>query len=444
MDHLFTNVTVYRFGPFTLDTRRRVLCYENGVRSIPEKPFQILLLLLQANGRLVSKDDFSLRVWGDACVSDANLAQQILMLRKLLGEYDSGATYILSVSGQGYRFAQPSSVVMATREAGASAPAVPFDSFTLYCKASHFLEKRTKRDLEASLGLFNQSLDRDPTSGATWFGLSRAYALLGEYAYASPSEAFPKARDAIEQGLANDSTSSAGRALLSEIQMFGDWDFDAAERSLSQALALSPQSTFARHNLAWFYLCSGAFDNAIVVARQALVSDPTSMAFLLILGRALMLRGDTSEAISCFANALEVEPGNYWARLMRAIAYILTGTPEQAIDDLTSVERQGPELPLLARAFANLGDLQRARGVFAQLELLARAQYVSNWDFALALAAIGRHDEAFANLARAFETREPLPLLLPGLSNLFGALVTEARFKALVARVSRNSRRSRA
>ncbi len=311
MENQFTNVTAYRFGPFTLDPMRRLLFFQSEARGLPEKPFRILLLLLRANGTLVSKEEFFRGVWGDdASISDANLVQQIAMLRKLLSDYDADSTYILTISGEGYRFAQAISAPL-----GELAAATPVDSFGLYCKASHFIERRTKRDLNASVLLFRESLDRNPNYGPAWLGLSRAYALLGEYAYASPSDSFSQARKAIDRGLTIDSMSIAGKALLSEIQMFGDWDFDAAERSLSEALSLSPQSGIVRHNLAWFHLCSANFDNAISEAKQALIQDPASMAFLLILGRALMLRGDIGEAVSCFTNAIEIEPGNYLGAL---------------------------------------------------------------------------------------------------------------------------------
>jgi DNA-binding response OmpR family regulator len=85
-------VTTYGFGHFRLDTLRRVLLSGSDVRAMPEKLFRILLLLLQANGKVVDKETFFSRVWPEESVSDGNLAQHIFLLRKFLG--DEGTTHV--------------------------------------------------------------------------------------------------------------------------------------------------------------------------------------------------------------------------------------------------------------------------------------------------------------------------------------------------------------
>ena len=97
----------YRFGPFLLDSSRRMLFSGFGARPLPEKVFQILVMLLEANGAMVSKDAFFNRVWPEGHISDANLTQHIFVLRNLLGENARQNEYIVTVAGKGYRFAKP-------------------------------------------------------------------------------------------------------------------------------------------------------------------------------------------------------------------------------------------------------------------------------------------------------------------------------------------------
>jgi hypothetical protein len=66
------------------------------------------------------------------------------------------------------------------------------------------------------------------------------------------------------------------------------------------------------------------------------------------------------------------------------------------------------------------------------MEVLSKSQYVSHWDFAIISAALNRSDEALEQLRGAMEAREPLMLLLPGLSNLFDSINTEPRFQRLL------------
>jgi hypothetical protein len=145
-----------------------------------------------------------------------------------------------------------------------------------------------------------------------------------------------------------------------------------------------------------------------------------------------MFAGDLRHAISCYNSVIESEPDDVWALMMRAIAFIFSGSPLAAIDDLGRVHANGPEIPLLARAYVDAGDLNGAAQKLDKIRQLSMSQYVSHWDFAVALAALNHSDEAFEQLCLAVNAREPLMLLLPGLAPLFGSLAREARFQHVV------------
>jgi uncharacterized protein len=100
-------VVTYRFGAFLLDMRRRLLFFGSEIRPLPEKLFQILIVLLEAGGETVRKEDFFSSVWPGDDISDANLTQHIFMLRGLLGESARDHSYVVTVAGKGYRMAMP-------------------------------------------------------------------------------------------------------------------------------------------------------------------------------------------------------------------------------------------------------------------------------------------------------------------------------------------------
>jgi serine/threonine-protein kinase len=72
--------------------------------AITAKAFDILAALVQSSDHVVEKDDLMHRVWPDAIVEEANLSQQIFLLRKLLGEGPKDHRYIATVPRRGYRF----------------------------------------------------------------------------------------------------------------------------------------------------------------------------------------------------------------------------------------------------------------------------------------------------------------------------------------------------
>jgi DNA-binding winged helix-turn-helix (wHTH) protein/pimeloyl-ACP methyl ester carboxylesterase len=106
----------YAFGAFRLDAGERVLLGERGVVPLTPKAFDTLLVLVENSGHVIGKEELMRKVWPDSFVEENNLAQNISMLRKALGEDAGGQKYIETVPKRGYRFA--ANVTEATEETG--------------------------------------------------------------------------------------------------------------------------------------------------------------------------------------------------------------------------------------------------------------------------------------------------------------------------------------
>src|SRR4029450_8874777 len=76
----------YRFGPFHLDVRERLLSRGGEVIPLRLKVFGTLVLLVENAGRLVTKQELLDRVWPETTVEENNLNQNVSVLRKALGE----------------------------------------------------------------------------------------------------------------------------------------------------------------------------------------------------------------------------------------------------------------------------------------------------------------------------------------------------------------------
>lgn len=94
----------YEFGPYLLDLASRRLTREGEKISLTHKAAEILTLLVTNAGHLVEKDFLLKEVWPDTFVEESNLAQNIFMLRKALGDERDGPKYIETVPRRGYRF----------------------------------------------------------------------------------------------------------------------------------------------------------------------------------------------------------------------------------------------------------------------------------------------------------------------------------------------------
>src|SRR6266850_6141079 len=117
---------MWAFGPYCVDPKQRLLLSGGHVVSLEPKAVETLLALVEARGRLVSKDELLQRVWPDSFVEEGSLARNISTLRKALGEGADSAKYIEKIPKRGYRFvAVVRTVPRADGVAAEANPAVP-------------------------------------------------------------------------------------------------------------------------------------------------------------------------------------------------------------------------------------------------------------------------------------------------------------------------------
>ena len=73
------------FGPFRLVAAQRLLLEDNKPVRLGSRAFDILAVLVERAGEVVSKEELIARVWPKTFVEDANLKIQVSALRRALG-----------------------------------------------------------------------------------------------------------------------------------------------------------------------------------------------------------------------------------------------------------------------------------------------------------------------------------------------------------------------
>ena len=141
---------VFEFGPFVLDPSRRMLLRGGQPVALQPKAFDMLLRLVERRDVVLTKDELLRELWPDTFVDEANLSQNIYVLRKALGQEGSDA-YIKTVPKRGYRF------VADVRERGRTIPDGPAsedDGATNHPRSSWFQQARgPKKFTLATIGL---------------------------------------------------------------------------------------------------------------------------------------------------------------------------------------------------------------------------------------------------------------------------------------------------
>ncbi len=99
-----------RFGDdFELDPRSQRLCRAGRVLKLERIPTEILLLLIEKNGELVTRDQIIERVWGEGVFldTDNSINGAIRKIRQVLKDDPESPRFVQTVTGRGYRFIAP-------------------------------------------------------------------------------------------------------------------------------------------------------------------------------------------------------------------------------------------------------------------------------------------------------------------------------------------------
>ena len=107
-----TTGVLYRFGLFVLDVSTLALT-KNGIRvRLQDQPLQLLALLLEKSGEIVTREELRQQLWpANTFVDfDKSLGVAVLKVREALGDSAANPTFLETLPRRGYRFIAPVSV----------------------------------------------------------------------------------------------------------------------------------------------------------------------------------------------------------------------------------------------------------------------------------------------------------------------------------------------
>src|SRR6202521_4211970 len=94
-----------RFGVFEADLRNGELTKQGARLRLQEQPFQLLVMLLEKPGELVTREEVRRRLWPQTTVDfDHGLNKAVSKIRDALGDSAESPRFIETVARRGYRF----------------------------------------------------------------------------------------------------------------------------------------------------------------------------------------------------------------------------------------------------------------------------------------------------------------------------------------------------
>jgi DNA-binding winged helix-turn-helix (wHTH) protein/Flp pilus assembly protein TadD len=353
MGNSMTMSRLCAFGPYQLDSERRLLLRGGEPVPLHPKALDILIVLVQHRGEVVSKDDLMKAVWPDAFVEEANLSQNIFVLRKTLGERAQENRFIATIPGRGYSFVanleetveradDPSQNVVleqiVEKEQTKSNDSEPVPWFRVHPRllgagtaalaavvlilgftsflpglARYYNNRGVMRqqngDIRGAIGEYEWALRFSSAYADARYNLGDAYEEIPDY---------DKAVEQYQRAVDADPKFYPAYNNLSRLYIMRQRDYAAALRLLDRAIGLQPHEPSVQYtlykNYGWANLELGHLGQAEQNLRFAARVDPLRGSAHCLLAKVIDRRGGTKDALqeweSCLAysNQLEVEP----------------------------------------------------------------------------------------------------------------------------------------
>ena len=403
----------YRFGEFEVYPSERQLHRQNIEAPLPPKAFDALMILVRKAGQLVRKEELIEALWPETYVTEANLTNIVVILRKVLGH---GA--IQTASKYGYRFALP---VLGE-------PGVAQTAYAHFVRAKELTNERSMESALRARDLLWLCLAEDPGFAAAWAWLGRSCRFIEKFG-SEPSVSLELARAAFRRALSIDPSLACAHHFYTQLQADCGESREAMVRLL-QRLTQSGEEPEAFAGLVQVLRYCGLLDESVAAHYRAKALDPTIATSVghshFLLGEyeatienyargtgfyldaaAWAALGGTDRAVSLLRERVAAQQlGPLMSGLMGSLLAILEGRGRDAQEAMTKskVVREPEILFYFARHFSLLGDAAGA------IEMLARAQKEgfsasSAIERDPAFSAVREHPEfeRVASEARSFE-----------------------------------------
>ncbi len=384
------------FGPYRLDLERcRVLRDGQPVRWWSSRQFELLKMLIEANGEVVSYDTLATTVWAGTDVQPHTINETAHNLSRNLVEYGD---CIQNQFGIGFCFRRPP-----TAPSGPGAVDLDLDSQTLYSVGVEDWNRRTESSLQRAVANSRLLLARRPDFVPALVMLADCLSLLAHAGFPvlRPTEVLPEVRSVVAKALKlarGPEAKSEAYAALGKLQLLFEWQWRSAESNFKKALRLNPRNGAAYHGLAHVFLITYRWKRALRAISQARHIDTRSPMIHGTEGWLLYFMGRTEEAVVKCRQTATLHPEFPAGYVMLALACEAEGLKREASAAFRrSHELQPSPVPLagLGHLYGLSGQTVAAQRTLKGLALLAEQRVVVSPYF-YALVYVGLQDNSRA------------------------------------------------
>lgn len=371
---------------------------------------RVLQILLEADGRTVSKDALIAAAWDGRDVSDDSLFQATRRLRAAMPSVP-GSEVIQTIKGAGLR------IGVSVRRSRAAVPGVPpafvpsnnLEAAANLNSAWELAARRSPRELDAAVAAAHSALRQDPEFVAAWCGLAIFHVMRAARMTALPREAGAAAIAAAGRALDLDANCAPALAARGWVRAVVDLDVGVGVADLDRSVQITGNYWLTRGLRGWGYMAAGRTLDAVSEVRAAFDLNRWGNWYSGMLAQYLFFAGDRQAALIEARAAVERFPEVEISHMLLSIVASGVGLHEEAIAAGRRAMELAPDTPLvhtaLACALARGGCAPEATGLIQSIEARGITAHCP-W-LATAYLALGRRDNAIDVLERAREVGSP-------------------------------------
>ncbi len=293
----------------------------------------------------------------------------------------------------------------------------------------------TPESTQKGIEFYKQAIDKDPGYALAFAEMAYTYRLIGGSAFLDPGETNPKALAAANKALELDEIIALAHLVLAEVKR-DQWDWAAAEAEYKRSNELNPNLAEAREGYALYLSVLGQHERAIAEMQRAKELDPLRLQTQISLGAVFYNARHNDEALAALQNAISLDADSPIAHAWIGIVQAGRHSYREALTAYRKAIKLGDNTTATrcyyGFSLAMSGERAAALAILASLQ--TEKEFVSPVAMAVLYAGAGDKEQAFAELERSFEARDP-QLQYLNVEPHFDTLRDDRRFQELVKRI---------
>lgn len=290
------------------------------------------------------------------------------------------------------------------------------EAYRLYLQGRYYSRKITPPDVRRGIEFFQRAIDADPAYALAYAGMADAYRTLPINGDVPSADVMPLAKAAAQKALEIDPQNADAHTVLGWVGFWYDHDWKGAEGEFKRAIELNRNNSDAYLGHSVLLTCLGRHKDAIEQMAKARELDPLSLITGALQGQTFLFAGQYERAIESLNKTFEIDP-NFWVgHIQLARVFIQQNDFERAIAEAEKAKQfsggNSEAISLAGYAHAKAGRPEKARQALALLIAMRTQGRITNYNAAMVYNALGRPDEALAELQQAVDNRDVRLILL--------------------------------